>query len=58
MPRATICNTLMFQRVLSQPHWNSKLTPRDLNALAPLISEHVNPYGRFELDMNARLPLL
>ena len=51
-------NTLMLQRVLAQPHWNSKLTPRDLSALTPLIWEHVNPYGRFELDMNARLPLL
>ena len=25
---------------------------------APLIWEHVNPYGRFDLDMNARLALL
>ena len=24
----------------------------------PLIWEHVNPYGRFDLDMNARLALL
>jgi hypothetical protein len=23
----------------------------------PLIWEHVNPYGRFELDMSAHLPL-
>jgi hypothetical protein len=28
-----------------------------LSALTPLIWEHVNPYGRFELDMDARLPL-
>jgi hypothetical protein len=34
------------------------LTPRDYAALTPLIREHVNPYGRFELDMNARLALL
>jgi len=26
-------------------------------ALTPLIWEHVNPYGRFDLDMNARLAL-
>jgi hypothetical protein len=31
--------------------------PRDLRALTPLIWEHVNPYGRFELDMDARLPI-
>jgi TnpA family transposase len=51
-------NTLMLQQVLAQPHWTQKLGPRDLSALTPLIWEHVNPYGRFELDMNARLPLL
>ena len=50
-------NTLMLQQVLAQPKWADKLTPRDLRALTPLIWEHVNPYGRFELDMNARLPL-
>ena len=50
-------NTLMLQQVLAQPHWRQKLEPRDLSALTPLIWEHVNPYGRFDLDMNARLPL-
>jgi hypothetical protein len=35
-----------------------KLTPRDYAALTPLIWEHVNPYGRFDLDMNTRLALL
>ena len=50
-------NTLMLQQVLAQPPWEGKLTPRDLSALTPLIWEHVNPYGRFDLDMNARLPL-
>jgi TnpA family transposase len=51
-------NTLMLQQVLAQPDWSRKLEPRDLSALTPLIWEHVNPYGRFELDMNARIPLL
>lgn len=50
-------NTLMLQTVLAQPRWSGKLTTRDLGALTPLFWEHVNPYGRFELDMNARLPL-
>jgi Tn3 transposase DDE domain len=49
-------NTLMLQQVLSQPHWMQKLDPRDLPVVTPLIWERVNPYGRFELDMNARLP--
>ena len=51
-------NTLMIQRVLAHPPWQGKLTPRDYAALTPLIWEHVNPYGRFDLDMNARLALL
>ena len=50
-------NTLMLQQILAQPKWANKLTPRDLRALTPLIWAHVNPYGRFELDMNDRLPL-
>ena len=50
-------NTLMLQHVLGRPHWSQKLGARDLSALTPLIWEHVTPYGRFELDMNARLPL-
>ncbi len=51
-------NTLMIQTVLARPHWQERLTPRDYAALTPLIWEHVNPYGRFELDMNTRLALL
>jgi hypothetical protein len=35
-----------------------RLTPCDYAALTALIWEHVNPYGRFDLDMNARLALL
>jgi TnpA family transposase len=50
-------NTLMLQQVLSQPHWTQRLLSRDLSALTPLIWEHVNPYGRFEIDMSAQLPL-
>jgi TnpA family transposase len=50
-------NTLMLQQVLAQPHWSGKLSARDREALTSLIWEHVNPYGRFELDMEARLPL-
>jgi TnpA family transposase len=50
-------NTLMLQEVLAQPHWQGRLTETDLRALTPLTWEHVNPYGRFELDMSTRLPL-
>ena len=50
-------NPLMLRQVLAQPHWRQKLEPRDVSVLTPLIWEHVNPYGRFELDMNARILL-
>jgi TnpA family transposase len=53
-----ICiNMLTLQQVLARPQWGQTLEPRDLSALALLTWEHVNPYGRFELDMNTRLPL-
>ena len=51
-------NTLMLQTILAKPHWDGRLNQRDLAALMPLIWEHINPYGRFELDMNTRIPLL
>jgi TnpA family transposase len=50
-------NTLMVQQVLTRPEWKGRLTPRDLHALTPLFWGHVNPYGRFDLDMRTRLDL-
>ena len=50
-------NTLIPQLALTQPKWTNKLTPRDLAALTPLIWDHMNPYGHFDLDMNDRLLL-
>lgn len=50
-------NTLMIQKVLAQPHWQGRFTSRDYSALTPLIWEHVNPYGQFDLDMDARIDL-
>ena len=49
---------VMIQKLMAQPHWQGKFPPRDCAALTPLIWEHVNPYGRFDLDMNTRLALL
>src|SRR5271165_222278 len=51
-------NTLMLQQVLARPHWADRLTSRDQQAVTPLIWDHVNPYGRFELDMDSRIPVL
>lgn len=38
-------NTLMIQQVLEEPGWSKRMTPRDLAALSPLITQHINPYG-------------
>ena len=50
-------NTLMIQRVLRDAPWQDALTAADLRALSPLLYAHVNPYGAFRLDMQARLAL-
>ena len=50
-------NTLIVQRVLGRPHWRDQLTQEDLRALTPLIWEHVNPYGTYQLDLDTRLVL-
>lgn len=48
-------NTRMMQSVLSEPKWSSRLTPEDYRGLTPLIYGHVNPYGRFDLDLDRRI---
>ncbi len=50
-------NALMIQRVLADEGLSERLTPRDLGALSPLLTQHINPYGRFDLDLEARLEL-
>ena len=50
-------NTLMLQDSLAEPAWMGRMMAEDLRALSPLVYTHVNPYGIFELDMDARLPL-
>ena len=34
-------NTLMIQRVLTEPDWTQRMLPDDLRALTPLIYAHV-----------------
>ena len=48
-------NTQMMQSVLAEPRWTNRLTPEDYRGLNPLIYSHVNPYGRFELDLENRM---
>lgn len=50
-------NTLLMHQVLADPKWAGVLTYADRRALSPLLWTHVNPYGRFELDMNSQLHL-
>ncbi|MFF6815230.1 Tn3 family transposase [Streptomyces sp. NPDC012403] len=50
-------NTLLMQQVLADERWAEALTDADRRAMSPLFWTHVNPYGRFELDMNNCLDL-
>ena len=50
-------NTQMYQNVLSTPKWKDRLTPEDYRGITPLIYSHVNPYGKFELDMTKRMDM-
>ncbi|EGJ72783.1 putative transposase Tn3 family protein (plasmid) [Streptomyces sp. Tu6071] len=51
-------NALLLQDILAEEKWQKKLTDADRRALSPLFWTHVNPYGRFELDMNSHLDLV
>jgi len=50
-------NTLMIQRVLAEKEWTDRMKPRDLAGLSPLLTQHVNKFGHFELDLETRLPI-
>ncbi|AUA17263.1 Tn3 transposase DDE domain protein [Streptomyces malaysiensis subsp. malaysiensis] len=50
-------DTLLMQQVLADPKWAATLTDADRRALSLLFWAHVNPYGRFELDMTRHLDL-
>jgi TnpA family transposase len=50
-------NTLMIQETLQEPALMKSMTSDDLRGLTPLIFNHINPYGIFQLDMNSRIPL-
>ena len=48
-------NTQMYQNVVAKPEWQNKLAKEDLRGITPLIYNHVNPYGRFDLDFKKRI---
>lgn len=48
-------NTRMMQSVLRNPDVVARLSPEDYRGLFPLIHLHINPYGRFEVDLEKRI---
>jgi len=50
-------NTQMYQNILAKPEWQNKLANEDLRGITPLIYAHVNPYGRFELNLSSRISI-
>lgn len=50
-------NTLLIQAVLEVPEFHDSIGPDERRGLSPLFWTHINPYGRFRLDMSTRLDL-
>jgi TnpA family transposase len=53
----TYINTLMMQQILKTDEWLNRLTATDKRAINPLFYNHINQYGIYKLDMNARLTI-
>jgi len=43
--------------VLETPEFHDLIGESERRGLSPLFWTHINPYGRFRLDMNTRLDL-
>jgi TnpA family transposase len=50
-------NTLLVQTVLETPAFHDRMGTDERRGLSPLFWTHINPYGRFRLDMDTRLDL-
>lgn len=50
-------NTLLLQAVLEVPEFHDSIGPDERRALTPLFWTHINPYGRFRLNMDTHLDL-
>jgi hypothetical protein len=46
-----------LQAVLEVPAFHDLIGPHERRGLSPLFWSNINPYGRFRLDMNARIDL-
>jgi hypothetical protein len=47
-----LVNTLLVERTIAQHQLLARLSEEDRRALTPLFYEHVNPYGRFVLNLD------
>lgn len=50
-------NTLLVQTVLEASEFHDGMVEAERRGLSPLFWTHIDPYGRFRLDMNTRLDL-
>jgi hypothetical protein len=50
-------NTLMIQRILTEPDWMQRMQPDHLRARTPLFYALVTPYGTFRFDTSQRLTI-
>lgn len=48
-------NTRVLQTVLAEPEGAGRMSPEDYRGLTPLIYSYVNPYVRFDLDLDSRI---
>jgi hypothetical protein len=50
-------NTLLLQAVLEVPEVHDSVGDDERSALTPLFWSHINPYGRFRLNIDTHLDL-
>ena len=48
-------NIRMRQWVLADPAWQTRMTAEDHRGLSPALTGHLNPYGRFDIDLKQRI---
>ncbi|GAW36918.1 hypothetical protein RA2_03993 [Roseovarius sp. A-2] len=48
-------NTRMVQSVLRDQDLAARLSPEDYRGPTPLIYSHINPYGRYDIDLTSRI---
>jgi hypothetical protein len=46
-----LINTILVERTIERENLWERLSIEDLRVLTPLFQGHINPYGRFALDL-------